>query len=64
MQDTEASSEQDHSKVNPFDDPEEAAHFKTVVSAFFNYAVNTITLINLYVGRCNERHSEDGKGFR
>ena len=27
-------------KINPFDDPEEAKHFKTVVSAYFNYAVS------------------------
>jgi len=26
-------------EASPFDDPEEQAHFKQVVSAFFNYSV-------------------------
>lgn len=45
--------------MNPFDDPEEAAHFKTVVSAYFNYAV-TIIICDMFLGRWNERHCQDG----
>jgi hypothetical protein len=31
-------------KQDPFDDPDEQAHFKQVVSAFFNYSVAIIVL--------------------
>jgi hypothetical protein len=31
-------------KEDPFNDPEEQAHFKQVVAAFFNYSVRTILL--------------------
>lgn len=36
----EAHSEEQE-KSNPMEDPEEQAHFKQVVSAFFNYAVRS-----------------------
>jgi len=32
---------------SPFDDPEEQAHFKQVVSAFFNYSVRRLCKVCL-----------------
>jgi hypothetical protein len=48
-------------EASPFDDPEEQAHFKQVVSAFFNYSVS---LPNEYLGRCNEGCCAYGKRLR
>ncbi len=31
--------EEENKKDDPFNDPEEQAHFKQVVAAFFNYSV-------------------------
>ena len=36
----------DSMKSSPMDDPDEMAHFKQVVAAFFNYTVCIITILN------------------
>ena len=45
-------------KEDPFNDPEEQAHFKQVVAAFFNYSVRKILLklLNSFKDRCYERY--------
>lgn len=40
---------------DPMDDPEEQAHFKQVVSAFFNYTVDTNNL-TFFIVRFDPRH--------
>ena len=52
-------------KEDPFNDPEEQAHFKQVVAAFFNYSVRTILLklFNSFKDRCYERYSQNGERF-
>jgi hypothetical protein len=52
-------------KEDPFNDPEEQAHFKQVVAAFFNYSVRTIllSLFNSLKDRCYERYSQNGERF-
>ena len=49
-------------KPDPFDDPTEQAHFKQVVSAFFNYSV-CINLLIVFIDRCYEGYSENGRRF-
>jgi len=49
-------------KEDPFNDPEEQAHFKQVVAAFFNYSVRWLFL-NSFKDRCYERYRTYGERF-
>jgi hypothetical protein len=53
-------------KEDPFNDPEEQAHFKQVVAAFFNYSVRRriFQFHNYFKDRCYERYRQNGERFQ
>ena len=58
--------EEENKKDDPFNDPEEQAHFKQVIAAFFNYSVIKhchSQQLEWFIDWCDKRHCEDGEGL-